>query len=122
MLLSGPSGSPPPASPTCPATSHPIPQATSVPGPKETSAVTSVTPAVTAHVDPRLSNSNSSTINTQACRTRKAQVLDLNACVCGVTITDGEIQQGENIMKCRAPGCKTVWVRTSLFIIMLCNL
>ena len=50
VLLSRPSGSPPPVSPTCPATSLPIPQAASGPGPKETSAVMSVNPAVTPHI------------------------------------------------------------------------
>ena len=43
-------------------------------------------------------------------RRRKANVLNLNACICGITITDHEIQDGENVMKCRVPGCKTVWV------------
>ena len=45
-------------------------------------------------------------------RTRKANILNLNACICGVTITDHEIQNGEGIMKCRVSGCETVWVST----------
>jgi hypothetical protein len=46
-------------------------------------------------------------------RTRKANVLNLNACICGITITDNEIQNNEaseTIMKCRVLGCETVWV------------
>ena len=43
-------------------------------------------------------------------RTRKANILNLNACICGVTITEHEIQNGEGIMKCRVLGCETVWV------------
>ncbi|KAH9004151.1 hypothetical protein EDB86DRAFT_3208354 [Lactarius hatsudake] len=44
-------------------------------------------------------------------RIRKAHVLQLNACICGVTITDIEIQEGKGVMKCNAPGCETVWSR-----------
>ena len=43
-------------------------------------------------------------------RVRKAQDLQLNACICRVTITDSEIQEGKKVMKCTAPGCETVWV------------
>ena len=46
----------------------------------------------------------------RGCRIRKAKVLDLNACNCGVTITDEEIQRGDSIMRCRVAGCETVWV------------
>ncbi|KAH9009043.1 hypothetical protein EDB85DRAFT_1903531 [Lactarius pseudohatsudake] len=42
-------------------------------------------------------------------RVRKAHVLQLNACTCGVTITDIEIQEGKNVMRCNTPGCETVW-------------
>ena len=30
-----------------------------------------------------------------------------------VTITDEKIEEGEEIMKCRVPGCETVWVVNS---------
>ena len=43
-------------------------------------------------------------------RTRKANVINLNACICGVTITEREIQDNAAVMKCRVPGCETVWV------------
>ena len=43
-------------------------------------------------------------------RTRKVNILNLNACICGVTITEHEIQNSEAVMKCRVLGCETVWV------------
>ena len=51
-----------------------------------------------------------SVIGTRRQRVRKALDLQLNACTCGVTITDIEISEGKNVMKCHAPGCETVWV------------
>lgn len=47
-------------------------------------------------------------------RRRKADLLQLNACTCGVTITDPEIQEGKGIMNCSTPGCETVWVSDPL--------
>ena len=41
---------------------------------------------------------------------RKALDLQLNACTCGVTIMDLEIQERQGMMKCHTPGCETVWV------------
>ena len=52
------------------------------------------------------------TISMQGRRVRKACILNLNACNCRVTITDEEIEEGEEIMKCQVPGCETVWVST----------
>jgi hypothetical protein len=49
-------------------------------------------------------------VSVRGWRLRKAIVLSLNMCMCGVTITDSEINIGENIMKCQVPGCKTVLV------------
>ncbi|KAH8976596.1 hypothetical protein EDB92DRAFT_1248155 [Lactarius akahatsu] len=51
-------------------------------------------------------------VSGRGCRLRKAKVLSLNMCTCGVTITDSEIDTGVNVMKCRVPGCETVWVRS----------
>jgi hypothetical protein len=48
-------------------------------------------------------------------RTRKVAVLSLNACECGITISDDEIQAGETVMKCTVEGCETVWVSDSSF-------
>ena len=108
---------------TCPAPSpaRAAPQASSRLAPREASrgatAVTT-TPAVTlsatttANPGPQQSNEGilESVAHTRTRRIRKAQVLHLNACDCGVTITDDEIQQGDNLMKCRVAGCETVWV------------
>ena len=49
-------------------------------------------------------------VGTRRRRVRKAHDLQLNACICGVTITDLEIEEGKTVMKCHAPGCETVWV------------
>jgi hypothetical protein len=53
-------------------------------------------------------------VGTRRHRIRKAHVLQLNACTCGVTITDLEIQEGKTVMKCHAPGCETVWVSVNV--------
>ncbi|KAH9011144.1 hypothetical protein EDB85DRAFT_1901323 [Lactarius pseudohatsudake] len=49
------------------------------------------------------------TVGTRQHRVRKAYVLQLNTCTCGITITDLEIQESKNVMKCHAPGCETIW-------------
>ncbi|KAH8998726.1 hypothetical protein EDB83DRAFT_2534083 [Lactarius deliciosus] len=54
------------------------------------------------------------TVGTRQHRVRKAYVLQLNTCTCGITITDLEIQKGKNVMKCHAPGCETVWIPSSV--------
>jgi hypothetical protein len=50
------------------------------------------------------------TTGTQHHRVRKADFLQLNACICGVTVMELEIQEGKGVMKCCTPGCETVWV------------
>jgi hypothetical protein len=52
--------------------------------------------------------------STRRHRIRKAYVLQLNACTCGVTITNPEIQEGKTVMKCSTPGCETIWVSAKL--------
>lgn len=59
-------------------------------------------------------------VHTRARRTRKAHIINLNACDCGVTITDSEIEQGESVMRCRVPGCETVWV-SAMFVSCACE-
>jgi hypothetical protein len=59
-------------------------------------------------------------VSTRGRRLRKANVLSLNMCTCGVTITDSEINAGTNIMKCRVLGCETVWVRSSFSAVLPC--
>lgn len=109
-------------------TNYPVPeagQAASVSAPtdyeasRDSEAMPAVTlPATTTQAIPGLQNSNEGTgmAHTRTClsRIRKAHLLHLNACDCGVTITDADIQQGDNVMKCRVPGCETVWVRCLL--------
>jgi hypothetical protein len=58
-------------------------------------------------------------VSTRGRRLRKANILSLNMCTCGVTITDSEIDAGINIMKCRVLGCETVWVRSSASALFL---
>ena len=60
-------------------------------------------------------------VSTRGRRLRKANVLSLNMCTCGVTIADSEINAGRNIMRCRVSGCETVWVRSS-FTAWFCGL
>jgi hypothetical protein len=49
-------------------------------------------------------------VSTRGRRLRKANVLSLNMCTCGITITESEINAGTDVMRCRVPGCETVWV------------
>ena len=51
-----------------------------------------------------------SSIGTCRHRIRKALDLQLNACTCGVTITDLKIQERQGVMKCHTLGCETIWV------------
>ena len=37
--------------------------------------------------------------------------------MCGVTITESEIEEGRNVMKCNTRGCETIWV-SAAFIFM----
>ncbi len=39
-------------------------------------------------------------VSTQGQRLRKVNILSLNMCTCGVTITNSEINVGINLMKC----------------------
>ncbi|KAH9970578.1 hypothetical protein BGW80DRAFT_1461181 [Lactifluus volemus] len=49
------------------------------------------------------------TRNSRRLGKRKANVINLNACICGITISDEEIEENTNIMRCRVQGCETVW-------------
>ena len=48
-------------------------------------------------------------------RVRKANVLTLDACVCGITITKADMRSGREVMKCKTKGRETVWVRALPF-------
>ena len=50
---------------------------------------------------------------------QKANVIHLNQCTCGITITDAQIQEGVNVMWCGVQGCETVWVHHSFHLTML---
>ena len=51
-------------------------------------------------------------LSTRGRRLRKANLLSLNTCTCGITITEAEITTGTDVMRCRVQGCETVWVRS----------
>jgi hypothetical protein len=55
-----------------------------------------------------------SRLSTWGRRVRKANVLSLNTCNCGITITEAEMNTGTNVMRCQVPGCETVWVCNAL--------
>ena len=59
---------------------------------------------------PNKARCGGSSIGTHRHQIRKALNLQLNACTCGVTITDLEILEGQSVIKCHTPGCETVWV------------
>ena len=41
---------------------------------------------------------------------RKSCTFDLNACICGSDVSEAEFKEGDTIMQCKVPGCKTEWV------------
>ena len=43
----------------------------------------------------------------------KIWAVNLNSCICGIVISHLDIKAGDIVMKCRVPGCKTVWVSKS---------
>ena len=49
-------------------------------------------------------------------RKRKARDLHaiLEGCVCGETVTDWEISNGEGVIRCKSVGCETEWVSTEI--------
>jgi hypothetical protein len=50
------------------------------------------------------------TRNSRQLGKRKANIIDLNACICGITISNEEIEENINVMRCCVQGCETVWV------------
>lgn len=48
--------------------------------------------------------------DSRARRIRKTRALILDSCICGNTVTAGEIETGDLVMACKVPGCETVWV------------
>jgi hypothetical protein len=55
-------------------------------------------PSVTLHVEPR------------GRRVRKTRRFDLGACECGHEVSNSEIEKGDAVMRCKVPGCETIWV------------
>lgn len=82
---------------------------------------TSMTPELAQAQAPTtsaVSSAGPSGEGTRRHRIRKAYVLELNACTCGVTITDKEIEELKGVMKCCTPGCETVWVSVEFTLCM----
>jgi hypothetical protein len=46
----------------------------------------------------------------RAQRVRKARVIDLKECDCGREVSQEEIAAGDLVIRCKVPGCETVWV------------
>ena len=108
-----PSTQPPPDLP--PSDSHPVSQS-----PNSPSALPGAGPSALPQALPETETTFLPTISTRARRVRKANVLSLNMCTCGVVITESEINAGTDVMRCRVPGCETVWV--SIFLVSLFHL
>lgn len=43
-------------------------------------------------------------------RIRKARTINLKACMCGIDVSEAEIEAGEKVLQCKVPGCETGWV------------
>ena len=41
---------------------------------------------------------------------RKTRMFDLDACICGIGMSEVEIQAGDSVMRCKVHRCETVWV------------
>lgn len=118
-----PAPSPPPCLPLTPRASSPL-TTTQVPESQNSSLVIATTQLVpNANTTPVIVPNADTTpvtlpgpqpsheaVGVRSHRTRKANVLSLNACICGLTITDREIKDSKAVMKCRVPGYETVWV------------
>jgi hypothetical protein len=105
-----PSTPSPPSSPPSPL----FPQASRAPDEAQHSLPAPLDPPLSPHAPnplptPSAAPSDDTNISVRP-RRRKANVLSLNACVCGTTISEHEIQDSEEVMKCRVAGCETVWV------------
>jgi hypothetical protein len=91
-------------------------------GSPNSTPVISATPHVNAAPDVNintkglqsLENKLDNALDVRPRQTRKANALTLNACECGITISDDEIQEGKTVMKCTVEGCEMVWVSDSL--------
>ena len=49
-------------------------------------------------------------------RTRHVQrikAVNSKGCICGVEISEAEIERGDSVMSCKVPGCETIWVSTN---------
>jgi hypothetical protein len=46
----------------------------------------------------------------RARRVRKSRTFNLKACMCGVDVSEAEIQAGETVLQCKVQGCETSWV------------
>jgi len=44
---------------------------------------------------------------------QKIWAVNLNSCICSIVVLRLDIKAGDMVMKCRVPGCKTVWVSKS---------
>jgi hypothetical protein len=67
---------------------------------------------LTPQIEPTLDS------DSRARRVRKTRTFDLHACICGVGVTEVEIEAGDSVMKCKVHGCETVWVR---HVVELCS-
>jgi hypothetical protein len=50
-------------------------------------------------------------------RVRKARAINLRACMCGIDVSEAEIQEGEKVFQCKVPGCETQWVSIVMIFI-----
>jgi hypothetical protein len=49
---------------------------------------------------------------------RKTRTFDLHACICGIGVTEAEIEARDSVMKCKVHGCEIVWVH---HVVELCS-
>jgi hypothetical protein len=76
----------------------------------DTNPVTQLTPGPQSSHEGKAQLEDEAVNGLQLRQTRKANIINLNVCICGVTITKHEIQDNAAVMKCRVAGCETVWV------------
>jgi hypothetical protein len=55
----------------------------------------------------------------RARRVRKSCAINLKACMCGIDVSEVEIQAGDRVVQCKVQGCEMGWVCHDLKNLML---
>jgi len=68
-------------------------------------------PELILHTEPILDESS------QMQQVHKTWTINLHACICGMDVSEDEIQVGDDVFKCKVLGCETLWVSDTVCIV-----